>query len=203
VVKLTAKQQRFVEEYLIDLNATQAAIRAGYSAKNAGKIGPELLGKTRVQEAIKAAMDKRSERTEITQNMVLGQLAKIAFSDITDFVKFGQKEVQVMGPFGPLYETVTTADPSTGKKKKEKVPITKIINFVDFNESGQVDGTIIAEVKQGKDGSSVKLNDRMKALELIGRHLGMFNDKLEVTGTTNNPFAGLTTEELKKLIRDG
>lgn len=68
---LTAKQQRFVEEYLIDLNATQAAIRAGYSAANADKIGPELLGKTRVAEAIQAAIALRSERTNITQDDVL------------------------------------------------------------------------------------------------------------------------------------
>lgn len=68
---LTPKQQRFVDEYLIDLNATQAAIRAGYSAKNADKIGSELLGKTRVSEAIAAAQDARKARTELTQDMVV------------------------------------------------------------------------------------------------------------------------------------
>lgn len=68
---LTAKQQRFVEEYLIDLNATQAAIRAGYSSKNADKIGPELLGKTRVAEAIAAEMDARSGRTLVTADDVV------------------------------------------------------------------------------------------------------------------------------------
>ncbi|KKL62131.1 hypothetical protein LCGC14_2188330, partial [marine sediment metagenome] len=67
---MTPKQERFVEEYLIDLNATQAAVRAGYSEKNAGKIGPELLGKTRVVVAIADAVAKRSERTEITQDQV-------------------------------------------------------------------------------------------------------------------------------------
>ena len=80
VARLTDKQKRFVEEYLVDLNATQAAIRAGYSAKNADKIGHELLGKTRVSEAIHAAMDERSVRTGITQDRVLQELAAIGFS---------------------------------------------------------------------------------------------------------------------------
>ncbi len=75
---LTPKQARFVEEYLLDLNATQAAIRAGYSARNADKIGPELLGKTRVAEAVKAAQQARTERTEITQDEVIQGLKKEA-----------------------------------------------------------------------------------------------------------------------------
>ena len=68
---LTPKQQRFVEEYLIDLNATQAAIRAGYSEKNADKIGSQLLGKTRVAASIRDAQEKRTRRTEITADYVL------------------------------------------------------------------------------------------------------------------------------------
>ena len=77
-MSLTPKQARFVEEYLVDLNATQAAIRAGYSARNADKIGPELLGKTRVAEAVKAAQQARTERTEITQDEVIQGLKKEA-----------------------------------------------------------------------------------------------------------------------------
>ncbi len=80
-MSLTAKQARFVEEYLVDLNATQAAIRAGYSVRNADKIGPELLGKTRVAEAIKAAQESRSERTGVTQDEVIQGLKKEATLD--------------------------------------------------------------------------------------------------------------------------
>ncbi len=80
-MSLTPKQARFVEEYLLDLNATQAAIRAGYSARNADKIGPELLGKTRVAEAVKAAQQARSGRTEITQDEVIQGLKKEATLD--------------------------------------------------------------------------------------------------------------------------
>ena len=82
--RLTDKQQRFVAEYLIDLNATQAAIRAGYSAKNADKIGSQLLGKTRVAEAIQAEKTARSERTEIDQDYVLKKLKEIADRPASD-----------------------------------------------------------------------------------------------------------------------
>lgn len=173
MAKLTAKQQRFIEEYLVDLNATQAAIRAGYSPKTARQIAQRMLSKVYIQEALSQAIQDRSKRTQITADQVVAQLAKIAFSDITNFVRFGRREVQVMGAFGPVYE-----ETEDGKKE----PVMKDVNYVDFKESNQVDGTIISEVKQGKDGSSVKLNDRMRALELLGKHLGMFNDKVEHSG---------------------
>lgn len=76
---LTEKQKRFCDEYLIDLNATQAAIRAGYSVKNADKIGSELLGKTRVSETISRKIAERSKRTGINQDRVIQELARIAF----------------------------------------------------------------------------------------------------------------------------
>lgn len=85
--KLTPKQEAFVSEYLIDLNATQAAIRAGYSQKNAGKIGPELLGKTRIAEAIHRAMEKRQERTEVTQDYVISKLKEIADKEASDYTE--------------------------------------------------------------------------------------------------------------------
>ena len=81
---LTEKQKAFVREYLVDLNATQAAIRAGYSKKNADKIGSELLGKTRVSDAIQKAMQDRQERTEITQDKVIQEIAGQAFKEASD-----------------------------------------------------------------------------------------------------------------------
>ena len=89
----------------------------------------------------------------------------IAFSDITDFLTFGQKEVPVMGAFGPI----KVEDPDTG----EKIPVTKIVNVVQFRGSDEVDGTLISEVRQGKDGASIKLADRMKALEWLSEHMDM------------------------------
>ena len=83
---MTEKQKKFVEEYLIDLNAKQAAIRAGYSVKNADKIGSELLGKTRVQQAVSEAIAERSRRTGVNQDRVVRELARIAFSNFSDIV---------------------------------------------------------------------------------------------------------------------
>jgi len=80
--KLTEKQKSFVSEYLIDLNATQAAVRAGFSKNNADKIGSQLLGKTSVSQEIQKAMQNRSYRTEITQDKVIKALASIGFADI-------------------------------------------------------------------------------------------------------------------------
>lgn len=94
-VALTDRQRRFVAEYLIDLNATQAAIRAGYSVKSADKIGPELLGKTRVGEAIRAAQSERSERTEITQDRVLEELAALAFAHMGQFATWSKESVSL------------------------------------------------------------------------------------------------------------
>ena len=83
---MTKKQKRFVEEYLIDLNAKQAAIRAGYSVKNADKIGSELLGKTGVRQAVSEAIAERSRRTGVNQDRVVRELARIAFSNFSDIV---------------------------------------------------------------------------------------------------------------------
>jgi phage terminase small subunit len=85
---LTPKQERFVDEYLIDLNATQAAIRAGYSARTADRIGPELLGKTCVADAIAAGMAARAERTRITADRVLEHWWTVATADPNELVEF-------------------------------------------------------------------------------------------------------------------
>jgi phage terminase small subunit len=176
VSKLTPKQKRFVEEYLVDLNATKAAIRAGYSEKRASEIGYQLLQKTTVSEAIREAMQARSERTEITQDMVLRQLAKIAFADLTEFVTWEEEGNVVLKP------------------------------------SDKVDGTILTEVLEDvtdfgdfqKTKKRVKLPDRLKALELLGKHLGMFKEKIEHSGSvTNNvvDMSSLTVEELRALAK--
>ena len=82
---LTEKQKRFVAEYLVDLNATQAAIRAGYSEKTAGQIGEQNLKKLEIQEALQKAIKDRENRTEITQDKVLDELGKVAFSKAADY----------------------------------------------------------------------------------------------------------------------
>lgn len=149
MAKLTPKQERFVEEYLCDLNATQAAIRAGYSEKRASEIGYQLLQKTTVSNAIETAIKKREERTDITQDMVVAQLAKIAFLDIRDIVTWDKDGIKV-------------------------------------RPSEEVDGTVLTEVSEtmseGGWTKKVKMSDRMRALDMLGRHLGMFPNKVEVSG---------------------
>jgi phage terminase small subunit len=99
---------------------------------------------------------------------VLNQYAKIAFADITEFVEFGQEEVEVMTAFGPLMEE----DPDTG----EKVPVTKVVNTVKFKDSTLVDGQLISEVRQGRDGASIKLLDKMRALEKLEKYFDLIPD---------------------------
>lgn len=168
MAKLTAKQRRFVEEYLIDLNVTQAAIRAGYSVQTAIEQGYQLLQKTSVSDAISKAMAERSKRTGITQDMVVHELYKIGFSIITDYLKIENNQVE----------------------------------FFDTDSIPQEKLSAIAEIKESNNGISFRLHDKLKALELLGRHLGMFKDKVEISGQLdNNPFEGLTTEELKIMLQ--
>jgi phage terminase small subunit len=150
---LTPKQQLFVEEYLIDLNATQAAIRAGYSPNNADKIGSELLGKTRVSEAIKIAMAERSRRTGINQDRILAELAKIALVNPARVVNFDEATIR---------EDALPEDLAAVASVKVKRFPTK-------------DGEGIER--------EVKFHDKNKALDLAGRHLGMFKDRLELSGS--------------------
>ena len=91
--KLTEKQQRFVDEYLIDLNATQAAIRAGYSVDTAKEIGYENLTKPHIQKVIAERMAERSKRTGVNQDRIVEELAKIAFVNIEDVVDTDTGEI--------------------------------------------------------------------------------------------------------------
>lgn len=175
---LTAKQKLFADEYLIDLNATRAYKVAYPNIKNdetARANGSRLLTNANVAAYIQKRMDERAERTEITQDMVLKELSKIGFADVTDFVTIEDKGT---------YCTVKV-------KTTDQMPSDKL--------------GAIAGIKEGANGIEIKLNDKGKALELIGRHLGMWKDKMELSGEVSapNPYAGLTTEELKKLIHDG
>lgn len=146
---ITEKQKKFVEEYLIDLNATQAAIRAGYSIKNAGKIGHELLEKTRISNEITKKIAERSRRTGINADRVLIELAKIAFVNADDVIE--SKDAT-------LKENASRDDLAAIQSVKVKT----------FGEDG---------VER-----EIKLADKIKALDMLGRHLGMWNDKLQVSG---------------------
>ena len=153
MAKLTDKQQKFVEEYLIDLNATQAAIRAGYSTDTASVIGCENLIKPNVKNAIDKALAARSKRTGVNQDRVIQELAKIAFLNPSDVINMQNASV--------------------------------------MDNANKDDLSCIASVKikrsSSENGDSVereiKTYDKLKALDLLGRHLGMFNDKLKIEGS--------------------
>lgn len=158
--KLTEKQQRFVDEYLIDLNATQAAIRAGYSVKTADAIGCENLTKPNIQQAIAEHMAERSRRTGVNQDRVVLELARIAFVNIDDVV-----------------------DTETGK----------ILPNASRDDLACIEGIKYKESDNQFGGSverEVKIASKMKALELLGKHLGMWNDKLDVNVTAPIVISG-------------
>ncbi|MCF5179620.1 terminase small subunit [Pseudomonas syringae] len=157
---LTAKQQRFVDEYLIDLNATQAATRAGYSKKTANEQGSRLLANVSVSAAIRQGMNARSGRVEITQDMVIKELAKIGFSDIRKVVRWGETQVRMIDGEEDCAEDMV---PYHG------------LALIDSTEIDDNTAGAIAEVSQGRDGLKVKLHDKKGALVDIGRHLGMFS----------------------------
>ena len=157
---LTAKQQRFVDEYLIDLNATQAAIRVGYSKKTADQQASRLLTNVKVREYLTQRQADRANRTEITQDMVLKELAKIGFSDIRKIVRWGETQVRMVDgeDDGP----------------EDMVPYHGLA-LIDSAEVDDSTAAAIAEVSQSRDGLKVKLHDKKGALVDIGRHLGMFS----------------------------
>lgn len=149
MAKLTPKQQRFVDEYLIDLNATQAAIRAGYSPKYADREGHRLVENSRVSAAISLAMAERSRRTGVSADRVLQELAKIAFVNAAD----------VIGSDGSL---------QNGARRDD----TAAIQSIKLKAIPTEDGVVFER--------EVRLYDKIRALELLARHLGLFNDKLQM-----------------------
>lgn len=163
---LTDKQRLFCLYYIRCFNATKAYKKAyGCSYEVANSEGYKLLVNPCVKEEIKRLKQNRLNRELMDESDIFQKYMDIAFSDITDYVKFGQEEVPVMAMYGP----VKVKDEKTGENKI----LTKRVNSVYFKESEEVDGTIISEIKQGKDGASIKLLDKMKALDWLAEHMDM------------------------------
>lgn len=156
MAKLTAKQKRFCEEYLIDLNATQAAIRAGYSVDSAGDIGSENLKKPDIRACIEKAMAERSKRTGINADRVIMELAKIALvnpKNVIDFTKAGVKN----------------------DAPDEDLAAVQSVKVKDINTE-----------KGDSIEREVRLYDKTKALELLGKHLGIFKENVNVSANINS-----------------
>lgn len=167
---LTDKQRLFCVRYVRCFNATKSYQKAyGSSYETAMVEGCKLLRNPKVRDEITRLKQNRMNREMLDEHDIFQKYMDIAFSDITDYVDFGREEVQVMGAFGPVQVDNPNGD--------GKIPLMKTINSVRFHESDAVDGTLITEVKQGKDGASIKLADRMKALEWIADHMDMATEE--------------------------
>lgn len=154
---LNNKQKSFVREYLVDLNATQAAIRAKYSKKSAYSIGEENMRKPEIAKSIQAEMDKRGKRTEITADKVLQELAKLGFADIRNvFNENGQ-----LLPVHMLPPEVAASISS----------IEVVTTRIPGSDPVEVEHT-----------SKIKFWDKRGSLELLGKHLKLFTDKVELSG---------------------
>ena len=167
---LTPKQKIFADEYLIDLNATRAYKVAYPRVKSdevAAAASVRLLRNVKVAEYVNKRMQDRQERTEITQDQVIEELAAIAFARATDYAEVRNGSVRIR---------------DTGELSEKQIKA-------------------IAGIKEGKFGIELKLNDKEKALELLGRHLGMFKDKVEVSGTLENEKTKL--DDLIQQMRGG
>lgn len=157
MAKLTDKQQTFCDEYLIDLNATQAAIRVGYSTKTAKEIGCENLFKPNIRAYIDKAMAEGSKRTGVNADRVLMELAKLGFVNATDIINMNNATIK------------------DDANRDDTVAIASIkVKTVPVEGGGEI------------TEREIKLYDKTRNLELMGKHLGMFKDKLEIDATVNS-----------------
>ncbi len=192
---ITEKQKRFADEWLVDLNGTRAYKVAYPSVKKdetARVNASRLLTNANVKTYIQERQKEREKRTEITQDSVLRELALIAFAKASDYAKVVEKDamVEVDGNMVPVLD-------EDGNQVKYRT-----VEPILTDELTEDQKKAIAVIKKGRDGFEIKPYSKIQALELLGKHLGMFTEKVEVKNTTPNAFEGLTTEELKKLIDD-
>lgn len=223
--KLNPRQRRFVDEYLIDLNGTQAAIRAGYSEKTARMIATEILAKPYIQEEIERRMKARQERTEITQDMVLRRWWDIATADPNELVQFQRVCCRHCHGIDHAYQWKSEDEferAIISAHLNKQVPPTDDGGY-GFNPKrdphpdcpechgdghGQVHAAdtrklaggarlLYDGVKTTRDGFEIKMQDRSKALEAVAKHLGMFKEKVELTGPNGSPLQVATVDPSK------
>lgn len=190
--KLTAKQQRFVEEYLVHFNATQAAICAGYSPKYAGQNADKLLKNTNVAAEIHARRTAVSKKLEITQERVLQELAAIGFARATDFVSVETVQAEKLG-----------IHPITGEVVMLPAGWEQYVRVIDTVELSPVQQAAVASIKQGRNGVEVKFHDKVRALEKLGNHLGLFDANAAAPpGQENNLFDAIVGSAEEDLVTD-
>jgi phage terminase small subunit len=196
---LKEKEVLFCLYYIKNFNATSAAIRAGYSAKTASQIGYQLLQKTSVRNEINRLKELKRQSIMISEDDIIERYMRIAFADMTDFVTFGQKDEPVMTMFGPV------------KDENGKV-LTERVNYLDFNDCKKVDGGLICQIKTGRQGMSIKLEDRQKALDWLAnffemnpmdRHKKWYDqEKLKLERESMNKGQGTNPEDGVQIMDD-
>ena len=168
--ELTDKQRLFCIYYVRRFNATKAYQKAYECSYETAMVeGSKCLRKPKVKEEIYKLKQNRLNREFLSEEDIFQKYMDIAFADITDYVSFGTEEIPVMSMKGPM----EVKNPKTGQKEilKERS------NVVRFKDSTTVDGTIVSEIKQGRDGASIKLADRMKALQWLSDHMDLATEE--------------------------
>lgn len=189
--KLSPKMQRFIKEYIIDRNGTKAYLRAGYkcSEGTARRNAYKLLMRPEVASAVDKAEAERLRRVDIKADDVLREIAKLAFSDIKNYLSFRTEK------------TVVGYDEDSGE------PIFDYAQVIQMKDSTEVDGSVISEVSLSKDGVfKFKLQDKKAPLEMLAKHLKLFVDHSEVEVVDKTPrvdMKQLSVEELKRLASMG
>jgi len=170
---LNERQKLFCKEYVKDRNGTQAAIRAGYSEHTANEQASQLLAKLSIREEIKKRSEKKIKTDEEIRQKAIKELYRLAFHDITDIVTIETEEIEIPADinedededFDPDFD-----DPKGVKMKSQRV---KVKDTADIRPKALA---AIAGIKQGKYGIEVKMSDRTKALELILKATGGFEE---------------------------
>jgi phage terminase small subunit len=175
---LNEKEHLFCVEYLRCFNASKAYKRVHPDASKTTcySNGYKWLKKTQIRCEIDRMKQEQMEINDLTMNDIVRKYMDIAFADVSDFMEFGMEKQPVIGAFGP----VKVKNPETGEEQQLMVDV----NVVKFKQDAEVDGSLIAEISQGKSGAKIKLADRMKALEWLANHYSMLNDeqKDQLTG---------------------
>lgn len=212
---LRGKQQRFVDEYLIDRNATQAAIRAGYSAKTAYSIGEQNLKKLEVKKAIEAGEAELAERNKITQDKVLNRLWEMATADPNELTRYTRVNCRfcwgidhnyqwTVGEFkraiqhahdtnapepkcegGLDFDRLKAPNPDCPECRGEGVGYTYIADTTRVSDQAKL---LYAGIKESQHGIEIKMNDQVAALIKAGQHIGMFKDRVELGNDPENPL---------------
>jgi phage terminase small subunit len=167
---LSPKRERFCQEYLIDLNGTQAAIRAGYSPKTANEQAARLLADVNIRSRVEQLMKERSARCQVKQDDVITELKRLGFSNMQDFSKWNGSSVTL--------------------EDSEKLNADQAACVESVSQTTSKDGGSI----------SIKLHSKTKSLELIARHLGMLHDKHTVTYDDASIFAKRISQIILKYV---